>query len=66
MWDFSEVGAGKAMDESIKDHMAEMDSAWSHLGQVEPIGTAEKVEELLSSRRFKEAAGLRQRPNITV
>ncbi|KAL6850903.1 mitochondrial 37S ribosomal protein rsm10 [Amphichorda felina] len=66
MWDFSEVGVGKAMDERMKNHTAEMDSTWSQLGQTEPIGTAEKVEELLSSRRFKEAAGLRQRPNVTV
>lgn len=66
MWDFSELGAENAMDKSMKDHVGEMDSAWSHLGQSEPIGTVEKVEELLSSRRFKEAAGLRQRPNITV
>ena len=66
MWDFSEVGVGKAMNERMKNHVAEMDSTWSQLGQTEPIGTAEKVEELLSSRRFKEAAGLRERPNVTV
>jgi small subunit ribosomal protein S10 len=65
MWDFSEVGAGKVMDESM-NHMEEMDPAWAHIGQTESIGTAEKVEELLSSRRFKEAAGLRQRPSMTV
>ncbi|KFH43124.1 37S ribosomal protein-like protein [Hapsidospora chrysogenum ATCC 11550] len=65
MWDFSEVGAGKVMGESM-NHMEEMDPAWAHIGQTESIGAAEKVEELLSSRRFKEAAGLRQRPSTTV
>jgi len=64
MFDFGEVGAEK-MDESMK-HMEEMEPAWAHIGQTESIGTAEKVEELLSSRRFKEAAGLRQRPSTTV
>ena len=65
MWEFSELGAGKAIDENIKNNMVDLGSTWAHLGQTEEIGTAEKVEELLNSRRFQEAAGLRQRPTVS-
>lgn len=65
VWDFSELGAGKAMDEAMVQNKGDMASAFSHLGQTRKIGTAEKVEELLSSRRFKEAAGLRQPPTTS-
>lgn len=63
MWEFSELGVGQAMDRS-ESHLRESDDAWLHLGQTKSIGTSEKVEELLSSRRFREAAGLRQRPGV--
>ena len=63
MWEFSELGVGKGMDLS-EEQLREMDSTWLHLGQTKSIGTAEKVEELLSRRRFREAAGLRQSPEV--
>lgn len=55
-WEFGRSG-------QIQDHsqgLEGLNSAWSHLGQVTKMGTADKVEKILSSRRFKEAAGLRQ------
>ncbi len=66
MWDFSDLEAAKAMDEQVEGQSGELDAAWQHLGQTGPVGTAEKVEELLNSRRFREAAGLRQPPSVTL
>ena len=42
--------------ENIGNEAAAMvESTWEHLGQHKTLGTVEKVEELLRSRRFKEA-----------
>jgi len=49
-----------SLDEVPEDQLGGLDSTWAQLGQTKSMGTADKVEELLNSRRFKEAAGLRQ------
>lgn len=59
VWEFSQAGVGRSM-ELPESQLKELDPSWSHLGQTKTLGTADKVEELLNSRRFKEAAGLRQ------
>jgi small subunit ribosomal protein S10 len=60
VWEFTELGVGKSMEESGQKQSQDSQSAWAHLGQTKTVGTMEKVEELLNSRRFKEAAGLRE------
>ncbi|CAH0020229.1 unnamed protein product [Clonostachys rhizophaga] len=62
MWEFGEPGEGKAMDETLEKEVEKLDEAWSHMGQTQAIGNATKVEELLSSRKLKQAAGLREPP----
>jgi len=59
VWEFTEAGVGRSM-EVPEDQLGGLDSTWAQLGQTKSMGTADKVEELLNSRRFKEAAGLRQ------
>lgn len=66
MWEFGETGEGKTMDEAMSKELESMQGLWAHLGQTKKVGTAEKVEELLSSRRFTEAHGLRQLPTTNV
>ena len=62
MWEFSEVGVGKKMDVT-EQQMKELDDKFAHLAQSRSLGPAEKVEELLNSRKYKEGAGLRQVPS---
>ncbi|UNI19715.1 Tryptophan--tRNA ligase [Purpureocillium takamizusanense] len=59
IWEFTQAGVGRSM-EVPEDQLKGLDTAWAQLGQTKSMGTADKVEELLNSRRFKEAAGLRQ------
>ncbi|POR38462.1 37S ribosomal protein S10, mitochondrial, partial [Tolypocladium paradoxum] len=59
VWEFSQTGVGRST-ELPESQLKELDPWWSHIGQTKSMGTAHKVEELLNSRRFKEAAGLRQ------
>lgn len=59
VWEFSKTGVGRSM-EVPEDQLGGLDATWAQLGQTRAIGTTDKVEELLNSRRFKEAAGLRQ------
>ncbi|KAF4972619.1 hypothetical protein FZEAL_9562 [Fusarium zealandicum] len=66
VWEFSELGVGNKMDALPEAEKGEIDSKWAHLGQTKTIGTAEKVEELLNRRRFREAAGLRSPPTTNV
>lgn len=61
VWEFSENGGGQSMEVS-EEKLKELESTWAHLGQTKTIGTAEKVDQLLSSRKFKEASGLRRAP----
>lgn len=61
MWEFSELGVGKQM-EALNEKVENLESAFSHLGQVKDIGTQAKVEELLASRKFKETVGLVEPP----
>lgn len=65
MWDFSETGPNLSIDEQVKSKLPELGSTWSHIGQIERLETADMVEELLNSRKFKEAAGPRQRPVVS-
>jgi small subunit ribosomal protein S10 len=60
VWEFSELGVGKTMEASGQPELPGSVSPWSHIGQTKSLETAEKVEELLSSRRFKQAADLRE------
>ncbi|KAJ4175109.1 mitochondrial 37S ribosomal protein rsm10 [Fusarium falciforme] len=62
VWEFSELGVGKKMDALPEADQGQIEAKWAHLGQTKTIGTVEKVEELLSRRRFREAAGLRVPP----
>ncbi|KAK7409042.1 mitochondrial 37S ribosomal protein rsm10 [Neonectria punicea] len=66
MWEFSGLGIGKGMDTLSEEQQGQIDSKWAHLGQTKTIGTVEKVEELLNTRRFREAAGLRAPPTTNV
>lgn len=66
MWEFSKLGVGKTMDTLSEEQLSRIESKWAHLGQTKTVGTAEKVEELLNSRRFKEAAGLKEPPTSSV
>jgi small subunit ribosomal protein S10 len=63
MWEFSELGVGKQM-EALNEKVENLESAFSHLGQVKDIGTQAKVEELLASRKFKETVGLVEPPTL--
>lgn len=56
MWEFSELGVGKQM-ESLDKKVEDLESAFSHLGQVKDIGTLEKAEQLLASRKTKQTSG---------
>lgn len=62
MWEFSELGAAKTMAPQGEEQMKELDAAFAHLGQMKQVGTQEKVEELLASRRFKQAVGMSEGP----
>ncbi|KAH6893593.1 ribosomal protein S10 domain-containing protein [Thelonectria olida] len=65
-WEFSKPGVGKEMDTLPEEQQGQIEARWAHLGQTKTIGTAEKVEELLNSRRFREAAGLKVPPTTQV
>jgi small subunit ribosomal protein S10 len=60
VWEFTKLGVGKTMEGLDDLNMPDSQSPWAHLGQTKTMNTADKVEELLSSRRFKEAADLRE------
>ena len=64
MWEFSELGADKIMDQNAEVHKKDIDKAWEHLGQLKQIGQGSKVDELLANRRYKETTGLRQSPAL--
>ncbi|KAG5979832.1 mitochondrial 37S ribosomal protein rsm10 [Claviceps digitariae] len=65
VWEFGPLGAGAGVEDgSRKKQLDEVKALWSHLGQTKSLGTSAKVEELLSSRRYQEAIGLRQSPSI--
>lgn len=61
VWEFGPAGEDKALGQ-LKQ--ADFEGSWAHLGQTRSMETSDKVEEILSSRRFKEAAGLRQPPLV--
>lgn len=66
VWEFSKLGVGKEMDALSEEQQGQIESKWAHLGQTKTVGTVEKVEELLNTRRFREAAGLREPPTTNV
>ncbi|KAF4120254.1 small subunit ribosomal protein S10 [Geosmithia morbida] len=67
MWEFGDLEAGKSLEDDIQKQLGDCESTWAHLGQMDkPIGSPEMVKELLSSRQFKEASGLRERPSNSV
>jgi small subunit ribosomal protein S10 len=57
MWEFSEPGVGKQM-EALNEKVEHLESVFSHLGQVQNIGTQEKAEQLLAARKVDETNGL--------
>ncbi|KAG6017197.1 hypothetical protein E4U54_008072 [Claviceps lovelessii] len=66
IWEFGPAGVGVDVENGAREtQLREVDTLWSHLGQTKSLGTSSKVEELLSSRRFQEANGLRQPPSIS-
>lgn len=66
VWEFSKLGVGKEMDALSEEQQGQIEPRWAHLGQTKTVGTVEKVEELLNTRRFREAAGLREPPTTNV
>ncbi|KEY67279.1 hypothetical protein S7711_04532 [Stachybotrys chartarum IBT 7711] len=64
VWEFSKLGVGKTMDLS-GEAAKELEAPWAHLGQTKTLGTAENVQQLLSSRRLKEFGDLRELPTST-
>lgn len=66
VWEFSKLGVGKEMDALSEEQQGQIESRWARLGQTKTVGTVEKVEELLNTRRFREAAGLREPPTTNV
>ncbi|KAG5933202.1 mitochondrial 37S ribosomal protein rsm10 [Claviceps sorghi] len=66
VWEFGPPGVGLDVENGTREkQLAELDNLWSHLGQTKTLGTPAKVEELLNSRRFQEANGLRPPPSIS-
>lgn len=63
MWEFGELGEHKRMDQALEDEVEKLNETWSHLGQTKPIGSVEKAESFLSSRRAKDILGLRDASN---
>ncbi|KHO00888.1 Ribosomal protein S10 [Metarhizium album ARSEF 1941] len=59
VWEFGQLGLDLSKDVREKQ-LGQLGDVWSHLGQIDGLGTPEKVEEMLNSRRSKDAAGLRQ------
>lgn len=59
VWEFGQPGLNSSSG-TRESQLEQLDDTWSHLGQVRGLGTPGKVEEILNSRRFKDAAGLRQ------
>ncbi|KAH7308242.1 ribosomal protein S10 domain-containing protein [Stachybotrys elegans] len=59
MWEFSKLGVGRDME---KQDAQSIEGPWSQVGQTRTLGTAEKVAELLSSRRIKQAVSLKEAP----
>ncbi|KAK9442824.1 Ribosomal protein S10 [Metarhizium brunneum] len=58
-WEFSQPGLDPS--QNMRDEqLDQLGDVWSQLGQIGDLGSPEKVEDLLNSRRFKDAAGLRQ------
>lgn len=59
VWEFGSLGSNQQAnpDRDVTDREG---LAWARIGQTGQIGTADKVEELLNSQRFKEVAGQRQ------
>ncbi|KAG6004900.1 mitochondrial 37S ribosomal protein rsm10 [Claviceps maximensis] len=65
VWEFGQLGVGAdAENETREKQLEEVNSLWSHLGQTKTLGTTAKVQELLSTRRYQEAIGLRQPPSV--
>ncbi|KAL6864378.1 ribosomal protein S10 [Trichoderma novae-zelandiae] len=54
MWEFGTTEMSKSLEE-IEALTSGQDAPWSHLGQTRSIGTAEKVVDILNSRRVKKA-----------
>jgi small subunit ribosomal protein S10 len=59
VWEFSQPGLDFSR-RTKESQLEQLGDVWSHLGQTDHLGTPDKVEDLLNSRRFKDAAGLRQ------
>ncbi|KAH7349543.1 ribosomal protein S10p/S20e [Plectosphaerella cucumerina] len=53
VWEFSSLGVGKDMAELDGDLSQAIESKWDHFAQHKTLGTVQKVEELLTSRKFR-------------
>ena len=49
MWEFSELGVGKIMEREATARSANLEDAWSHLGQTNPEGVKSRVHNMWSS-----------------
>ena len=46
MWEFSELGVGKIMEREATARSANLEDAWSHLGQTNPEGVKSRVHNM--------------------
>lgn len=53
VWEFSSLGVGKEMAELDGNLSQAIESKWDHFAQHKTLGTVQKVEELLTSRKFQ-------------
>ncbi|KAH8910164.1 ribosomal protein S10 [Coniochaeta sp. PMI_546] len=59
VWEFSKLGVGKAMDESVKEVEGLLKDKWAHLGEKKrpEDDTVEKIQEFLDKERMRISHG---------
>ncbi|KAG8161785.1 hypothetical protein KVR01_008772 [Diaporthe batatas] len=57
IWEFSSIDVAKELDQAYEEAKPLIDQKFKLLGQDKEIGTIEKVDELLTSERYKLAGG---------
>ncbi|TGO31059.1 hypothetical protein BPAE_0002g01530 [Botrytis paeoniae] len=57
VWEYNEIGVGKAMDASMEEMKEVMEPQWELFGRGQSTKTADKVMEILNRESFKAAAG---------
>ncbi|KAM0181046.1 hypothetical protein ACHAPF_001787 [Botrytis cinerea] len=57
VWEYNQIGVGKAMDASMEEMKEVMKPQWELFGRGQSTETADKVMEILNRESFKAAAG---------